>query len=472
MQPRVFALGLFALLVLAQAACSGPLDAQTRELSRFATVYDVYVDPKAPQAERRAQLDLFKSAVRRVSSLYVSPTDPRLLIDSAIKGIESDKPKAASLPPAQAIEKSLNAMLATLDPHSSFLTPEQFKDISATTRGEFGGLGIEVSMEDGEIKVVTPIDGTPAAKAGLKAGDIISHIEGEPVKGMTIQQAVKQLRGPPDTQVRVTLRRVEREPFQVALTRAIIVVQPVRWRLEGDLGYVRLTTFNEHAVQALREAVHDIDVKSGKRVQGFVLDLRNNAGGLLDQAVKVADEFLEEGEAVVIRGRRMGEEHHKVYAGDIAQGRPIVVLINAGSASASEIVAGALQDHKRASILGVTSFGKGSVQTILPLEQGAALKLTTALYFTPLGRSIQSRGIEPDLVVTTDSSEAKREADLSRALPAAQGATLKPAPQYKESDCPLASDGKDRLLGCAISLLKAGDIERFLARKARTAAVQ
>jgi carboxyl-terminal processing protease len=472
MQPRLFAFGLFALLVLAQAACSGPLDAQGRELARYATVYDAYVDPKAGAAERRAQLDLFKSAVRRITSLYVAPADPRLLVDSAIKGVEADKPAPASLAPAQLVEKSLNAVLASLDPHSAFLTPDQYKDIAATTKGEFGGLGIEVAMEEGEIKVVTPIDGTPAARAGLKAGDIITHIEAEPVKGMTIQQAVKKLRGPPDTQVRITLRRPEQEPFQVALTRAVIVVQPVRWRLEGDIGYLRLTTFNEHADQALREAVRDIDIKMGKRAQGFVLDLRNNAGGLLDQAVKVADDFLEEGEAVVIRGRKMGEERHKVYSGDLIQGRPMVVLINAGSASASEIVAGALQDHKRASVIGITSFGKGSVQTILPLDLGAALKLTTALYYTPSGRSIQSRGIEPDLVVTTDAAEAKREADLARALPAAQGGQAKPAPQYKEADCPLASDGKDRLLGCAISLLKAGGIDRFLARKARTAAAQ
>ncbi|MBF0354763.1 MAG: S41 family peptidase [Alphaproteobacteria bacterium] len=460
------------LILLVPTGCGGPADGNSREMARFSVVYDHYVDPAAAVSERRGQMDIFKTALRRVNDLYVTPADNKLLVDAAIKGVEEMKPKPASLPPGELVEKALNTMLASLDPHSNFLTPEQYKDLSSSTRGEFGGLGIEIAMENEEVKVVSPIDGTPAARVGLKAGDVITHVEGTPIKGQTLSQVVRRLRGPPDTTVRITIRRESGSPFQVAITRAIIVVQPVRWHMEANVGYLRLTTFNEHADDALKSAVREIERQAGPNLKGYVLDLRNNAGGLLDQAVRISDDFLETGEVVSVRGRKSGEEHYKARAGDVIGGRPLAVLINPGSASASEIVAGALQDHRRAILIGTTSFGKGSVQTILPLDHGAALKLTTALYYTPSGRSIQSRGIEPDLLVTGDAAEVKREADLTKALPASEAKGPHAQAQLPEASCPAALDPKDKMLGCAVALIEAGGLKSFLAlRNAQASAL-
>ncbi|MBF0269400.1 MAG: S41 family peptidase [Alphaproteobacteria bacterium] len=459
------------LVLLTPTGCGGPPDAQTRELARFSVVYDRYVDPSATPTQRRGQMDVFRLALKRVHDLYVTPTDSKLLIDAAIKGVEDDKPKPASLPPGDLVEKALGNMLSTLDPHSNYLTPDQYKDLSSSTRGEFGGLGIEIAMENEEVKVVSPIDGTPAAKAGLKSGDIITHVEGEAIKGQTLSQVVRKLRGKPGTSVRISIRRESGSPFQVSIIRAIIVVKPVRWHLESNVGYLRLTTFNEHADEELKLAVKEIEKQAGASLKGYVLDLRNNAGGLLDQAVRISDDFLNSGEVVAVRGRKSGEEHYKARVGDVIAGRPLAVLINPGSASASEIVAGALQDHKRAVLLGTTSFGKGSVQTILPLEHGSALKLTTALYYTPSGRSIQSRGIEPDLVIAGDPAEVKREADLTKALPASEAKGPRAVAQFSESICPAAQDPKDKLLGCAVALLEAGGLQQFIAlRNAQAAA--
>ncbi|MBI5121675.1 MAG: S41 family peptidase [Rhodospirillales bacterium] len=469
-RPLPLPLPILLLVLLTPAGCGAP-DTQTRELARFSVVYDRYVDPQAAPAQRRGQMDIFRTALKRVSDLYVAPSDSKLLIDAAIKGVEEMKPKPASVPPNELVEKALGTMLSSLDPHSNFLTPEQYKDLSSSTRGEFGGLGIEIAMENEEVKVVSPIDGTPAARAGLKTGDIITHIEGEPIKGQSLSQIVRKLRGKPDTVVRITLRRDAGSSFQVAITRAIIVVKPVRWHLESNVGYLRLTTFNEHADEELRLAVAEIQKQGGSQIKGYILDLRNNAGGLLDQAVKISDDFLNDGEVVSVRGRKSGEEHYKARAGDVTGGRPLAVLINPGSASASEIVAGALQDHKRAVLLGTTSFGKGSVQTILPLDHGAALKLTTALYYTPAGRSIQARGIEPDLIIAGDPAEVKREADLAQALPALEAKGPRAIAQFSENICPPAQDPKDKLLGCAVSLLEAGGLQQFIAlRNAQAAA--
>jgi len=294
-------------------------------------------------------------------------------------------------------------MLQGLDPHSSYMDPKSFRDMQVQTRGEFGGLGIEVTMEEGLVKVVAPIDETPAAKAGVLAGDIISHLDDEPVQGLTLNQAVEKMRGPVNTKIRLKImRKGQDKPIEVSLTRDVIRVRAVRSSVEGDdIGYIRMTQFNEQTTDGLKKAIADITAKVSKdKLKGYVLDLRNNPGGLLDQAVAVSDAFLDKGEIVSTRGRRSEDaQRYNSRPGDIAAGLPVAVLINGGSASASEIVAGALQDHHRAILLGTKSFGKGSVQTIIPLPGHGAMRLTTARYYTPSGRSIQAKGIDPDIIV-------------------------------------------------------------------------
>jgi len=269
------------------------------------------------------------------------------------------------------------------------------------TRGEFGGLGIEVSMENGLVKVVSPIDDTPAARAGLKPGDLITQLDGQPIQGMTLPQAVEKMRGPINSDIRLTIQRKGRDPFDVKLTRATIRIQSVRSHIVGDdIGYIRITSFNEQTDVGLSNAMKYIKQQAGNKLRGIVLDLRNNPGGLLDQAVAVSGDFIDKGEIVSTRGRTADDaQRYDAHSGDIAAGLPMAVLINGGSASASEIVAGALQDHHRAILLGTRSFGKGSVQTIIPLPGHGAMRLTTARYYTPSGRSIQAKGIEPDIIV-------------------------------------------------------------------------
>ncbi|HEV2100956.1 MAG TPA: S41 family peptidase [Stellaceae bacterium] len=299
------------------------------------------------------------------------------------------------------IESAINGMLTSLDPHSNYLNTKNFDDMKVQTRGEFGGLGIEVSMENGLVKVISPIDDTPAARAGLKPGDLITQLDGQPVQGMTLPQAVDKMRGPVNSDIKLTIRRKGRDPFDVALTRATIRIQSVRSHLIGnDIGYIRITSFNEQTDVGLNNAIKNIKQQAGAKLRGVVLDLRNNPGGLLDQAVAVSDAFLDKGEIVSTRGRRSDDaQRYNARPGDVAAGLPLAVLINGGSASASEIVAGALQDHHRAVLVGTRSFGKGSVQTIIPLPGHGAMRLTTARYYTPSGRSIQAKGIDPDIVV-------------------------------------------------------------------------
>ena len=299
------------------------------------------------------------------------------------------------------VEGAINGMLTALDPHSNYLNSKNFNDMKVQTRGEFGGLGIEVSMENGLVKVVSPIDDTPAAHAGLKPNDLITHLDGNPVQGLTLPEAVEKMRGPVNSEINLTIRREGQEPFDVKLTRAIIKIQSVRSHLEGkNIGYIRVTSFNEQTDVGLNNAMKNLKQQADNKLIGVVLDLRNNPGGLLDQAVAVSDAFLEKGEIVSTRGRRADDaQRYNARAGDIASGLPVAVLINGGSASASEIVAGALQDHHRAVLIGTKSFGKGSVQTIIPLAGHGAMRLTTARYYTPSGRSIQARGIDPDIVV-------------------------------------------------------------------------
>jgi carboxyl-terminal processing protease len=336
------------------------------------------------------------------------------------------------------------------------------------TRGEFGGLGIEVTMEGGLVKVVSPIDDTPAAKAGLQPGDLISHLDGEQVLGLTLSEAVEKMRGKVGSEITLTIRRGEEDPFDVKLERATITIRSVRHRTIGDIGYVRITSFNEQSTSGLQEAVASIRKEVGDRLHGYVIDLRNNPGGLLDQAISVSDAFLERGEIVSTRGRdEENSSRANATPGDITDGAPLVVLINGGSASASEIVAGALQDQHRAIILGTQSFGKGSVQTIIPLQGYGAMRLTTARYYTPSGRSIQAKGITPDIKVEPAKLEkiatqrGRREADLRGALANPDGAAApskadgqKPADASGEADAGKDAEVDDYQLARAIDLLR------------------
>jgi len=339
---------------------------------------------KAAAADTYRQLNLFGDVFERVRADYVEKPDDSKLIESAING-----------------------MLAGLDPHSSYMDPKSFRDMQVQTRGEFGGLGIEVTMEDGLIKVVTPIDETPAAKAGILANDIITQLDGEQVQGLTLNQAVEKMRGPVNTKIKLTImRKGNDKPIEVSITRDVIRVKAVRSQVEGDdVGYIRMTQFNEQTTDGLKKAIADITAKvSNEKLKGYILDLRNNPCGLLDQAISVSDAFLEKGEIVSTRGRNAEEtQRFNARPGDLTNHKPVIVLINGGAASASEIVAGALQDHRRVTVVGTRSFGKGSVQTIIPLGSGnGALRLTTARYYTPSGRSIQAKGIVPDIEVLQD----------------------------------------------------------------------
>jgi carboxyl-terminal processing protease len=392
---------------------------------------------QANSSETYRLLNLFGEVFERVRADYVEGVEDRKLIEDAING-----------------------MLTALDPHSSFMGAKSFRDMQVQTRGEFGGLGIEVTMENGFVKVVSPIDETPAARAGLRPGDFITHLDNEPVLGLTLQEAVEKMRGPVNSNIKLMIRRGGGDPFEVTLTRAVIRVQSVRSRVEGDLGYVRITSFTEQTESGLKAAIDRIKQQSGNKLRGLVLDMRNNPGGLLDQAISVSDAFLDKGEIVSTRGRR-GEEaqRHHAKPGDLLNGLPIVVLINGGSASASEIVAGALQDHRRAILLGTRSFGKGSVQTIIPMGNQGAIRLTTARYYTPSGRSIQAQGIDPDIVVEParlerlDQPRARRESDLRGALRNDQQ-QQQPQQQQQEQGGPGAETAEDYQLQRAFDLLR------------------
>src|SRR6476620_6434871 len=332
----------------------------------------------SPNSAIYGQLDLFGRVLEHVRDDYIEKPDDAMLVESAING-----------------------MLAALDPHSSYMNAKSYREMQVQTRGEFGGLGIEVTMELGVLKVVSPIDDTPAARAGLQANDVITHIDKEPIAGLTLEQAVDKMRGPANTAITVTIVRPSKaEPFDIKIVREVIRINPIKSRLEGDVLYVKISSFSEQTHANLVKQVTDLKKQAGKNLKGYVVDLRNDPGGLLDQAILVADDFLETGSIVLTKGRVLEEtQRANAKPGDITDGKPIVVLINGGSASASEIVAGALQDQQRATIIGTRSFGKGSVQTIMPLGGIGALRLTTARYYTPSGRSIQAKGIVPDVVV-------------------------------------------------------------------------
>jgi carboxyl-terminal processing protease len=342
-------------------------------------------------SETYRQLDLFGEVFERVRANYVHEVSDEQLIEAAING-----------------------MLSSLDPHSSYMNAKSFADMQVQVQGQFGGLGIEVTMENGFIKVVSPIDDTPAAKAGLMPNDLIVAIDGQSVQGLSLADAVERMRGPIDSSIKLTIKRGTRDPFDVTLKRAVVKIQSVKSQLIGDnIAYIRISSFNEQADSGVQAAMKAMRAKAGNKLVGVVLDLRNNPGGLLDQAVAVSDDFLDKGEIVSTRGRRPEDaQRFDAKPGDVTNGLPMVVLINGGSASASEIVSGALQDHHRAILLGTRSFGKGSVQTIMQLPGHGAMRLTTALYYTPSGRSIQAEGIQPNIVVEPAKIEKIAEAPM------------------------------------------------------------
>jgi carboxyl-terminal processing protease len=404
----------------------GPQGANLAAIAKAKVENDVY-----------SQLNLFGEVFERVRTDYVEKPDDSQLVEGAING-----------------------MITSLDPHSRYMNDAAWHEMQETTRGEFGGLGIEVTMDDGLVKVVAPIDDTPAAKAGILSGDLISQIDGDAVQGLTLEQAVNKMKGPVDTQTKLTiLRKGADAPINLSITREIIHVRPVSYHTNGgDIGYIRISSFSEQTGDELKKAIADIAKQiPSQTLAGYVIDLRNNPGGLLDQAVSVSSEFMARGEVVSTRGRRPEEtQRFSAHGGDLAKGKPLVVLINGGSASASEIVAGALHDHKRATLIGTRSFGKGSVQTVIPLGQGhGALALTTARYFTPSGRSIQAQGILPDIEVLQDvpdelkgRAEIKGEASMRGHL-SAEGAEQTGSQSYVP---PVEKD--DKALAAAYNFLR------------------
>ncbi len=356
--------------------------------------------------ETYALLEMFGKILQEAERSYVEPIDTK-----------------------KAIEAGINGMLSSLDPHSSFLNEKDFKEIMTQTTGKFGGLGIEITSDQGWVRIISPIDDTPAFKAGLKPGDYITHVDGVSLLGMTLSEAVEKMRGKPNTDITVTIRRKGVDAFDVKLTRAIIDIKSVKWEAKDDVGYIRISSFNDSTTEKTKEAIEDLTKKIGKELKGFVIDMRNNPGGLLDQAIGVSDLFLNKGEIVSTRGRDSENiQRYNATEGDITNDIPVVVLINDGSASAAEIVSGALQDHKRAVVVGTKSYGKASVQTVMPLAlQNSmvpqyAIRLTTARYYTPSGNSIQAKGITPDIIIKQakieelEDSFTRSESELYNAL--------------------------------------------------------
>lgn len=368
-----------SLFIIGAAIGAGSIFVVTQTSIRFS-------EPAlAASSDTYRQLNLFGDVFERIRSDYV------------------EEPAEAEL-----IESAINGMLTSLDPHSSYMSPKSFRDMQVQTKGEFGGLGIEVTMENGYVKVVTPIDDTPAQRSGVQAGDVITHLNGENVQGLTLNDAVERMRGPIKTEITITVRREGAEaPIDIKIIRDKIRIKSVRWQKEDDVGYIRITQFNEQTFDGVKRAIEKVREEIGDdKLKGYVLDLRNNPGGLLDQAISVSDAFLDKGEIVSTRGRESRDtQRYNARSGDLTKGVPVIVLVNGGSASASEIVAGALQDHRRSTILGTRSFGKGSVQTIIPLGKNGAIRLTTARYYTPSGRSIQAQGINPDIEIFQDLPE-------------------------------------------------------------------
>jgi carboxyl-terminal processing protease len=456
--------------------------------------------PALAQVEKRRTIEIFNAGLKRVREDYVKKPDDVLLITHAVDGLakkfsltdwdataaeanlrrmgagapldggasvfgstidEIQRKMGKEIGEFTLVAAAFDGMLSSLDPHSAYLSPTTFHDIQVQTRGEFGGLGIEVTLENGNVRVVSPIDGTPAAKAGLLANDLISHIDGMQIAGLTLEQAVEKMRGPVGSPITLTIVRKGTDyPFEVKIIREVIRINAVKTRLEGDgeVGYIKISTFNEQTHTNLVKQVEAL-IKTGKRLKGFIVDLRGNPGGLLDQAIAVSDDFLNSGTIVTTKDRLQETRRANAHAGDITNGKKVIILINGGTASAAEIVTGALQDQKRATVIGTRSFGKGSVQTIIPLgADKGALRLTTALYYTPSGRSIQASGIVPDLVVEQatpanpngDASAAKSEASLPNHLGPARN-----TPEREGSSSYVPADpARDTQLQAAVRMIR------------------
>lgn len=411
---RIF--GIFSLILLSSLAIKNfYLSAGSQEEQKV-----VVADTQKPTVPP-LDLHMFESILKMIEEEYVEDVTG----DKLLKG-------------------ALNGMLSSLDPHSTYLDPKTYDELKEQTKGEFGGLGMEVTMENGLVKIISPIDDTPAQKAGLQAGDLIVAIDKKPIMGMTLTEAVDQLRGKPGTKIRVHIKRKGEDVFEKTITRALIHVKAVKWRMEENVGYIRISTFNDDTVALLKEAVEKLKKEGKDKLIGLVLDVRNNPGGLLDAAVGAPDLFLTKGQEIVSTRGRTGKTDASFNADgtDMAKGLPIVVLINGGSASGSEILSGALQDHHRAVIVGTQSFGKGSVQVVLPLSNGGAIKLTTARYYTPSGRSIQAKGIEPDIVIEqiqsklekVDEGERIREEHFAGALDTVQEKAPEPSPEQTDKE--------------------------------------
>lgn len=409
--------------------------------------------PADPRMVTYQQLELFAEILARARQDYVVEVDEKAAMESAING-----------------------MLTSLDPHSGYLNPDDFRSMQVHTSGEYGGLGIEVTMEDGFVKVISPMDNTPASRAGIQSGDLITAINGAPIIGQTLNDAVKEMRGETGTDIVITILRAGTDPFDVTLTREVIEQKSVTWKMQkNDIGYLRISSFNERTTLLLEEGIEGISKATGSRPKGLIIDLRNNGGGLLDQAVSVSDVFLSGGEVVSTQGRRSADiERYNARTGEVFKNVPIVVLINGGSASASEIVAGALKDRGRATIVGTTSFGKGSVQTVIPLgADRGAIRLTTARYYTPSGRSIQALGIDPDIEITQtrlseeELARIKRwsEADLPHAL-ANEGGEKRHEISMPDEQPPEGYEGEDFQLERAVDLLREGAVTASAFRRA------
>lgn len=429
MNKRLLHFSAFVLLVVPTLLLVPPKSASAQE-------------NQANNEETYRLLNLFGDVFERVRADFVEELTDEELIEAAIAG-----------------------MLTSLDPHSSFMNAKKYKAMQVQTRGRFGGIGIEITMENGLVKVVSPIDETPAHRAGIMAGDLITQLEGERVLGLTLVQAVEKMRGKVGTNIKLRVRRKGVEDFDVTITRAIVKIRAVRSHMDGYVGYLRITSFSSQASDGVKKAIGKFREEVGEKLQGVIIDLRNNPGGLLDQAVKISDMFLEQGEIVSTRSRQVEDtSRFNARKGDLTNGLPLVVLINGGSASASEIVAGALQDHKRAILLGTRSFGKGSVQTIIPLSTQGAMRLTTARYYTPSGRSIQAVGIEPDIVVELANIESlaskptTREADLRGALENSAADPAKGIDDITKGDKSKESKRQDYQLDRAQDLIRGIDL--------------
>ena len=395
------------LIILAFAVGCGVMQGQspapesvaaTEQFSEIVSHYSTGVGVKlGPES---VNFKLFAAIIDRVRNHYVDNIDYSRLVGAATKGMRVAYPLPTDANHNQLVQAAIRGMLGDLDPYSSYLDARSYSEMRDQTKGRFSGIGIQVTKEGDFIKVISPIDGTPAAKAGIKAGDLITHADGATLSGLTLREAVARLRGPVGSDVTLTVLRLGEPSFDVYIVRSVVRIKAVRWKLDGHIGYIRITTFSSRTTREFVQAVHDIRAQAGGGLAGYVLDLRNNPGGLLEQAITLSDALLNEGDIVLTRGRSHRQRYTAAH-GDVTDGAPLVVLINKGSASASEILAGALRDHRRATLVGTRSFGKGSVQTILPLGNGDALKLTTARYYTPLGQTV-GKGIEPSISVKLD----------------------------------------------------------------------